>query len=74
MSSILTGQIIAKRQPKTATVAVDRIRVDPIYKKSYRLRKKLLVHDPDDVAIVGQTVRIKEIAPVSKRKNWIVVN
>lgn len=45
----------------------------PGYEKYVRRQRKLAVHDPKNVAAVGDEVEIVPCRPVSKRKRWRVV-
>jgi small subunit ribosomal protein S17 len=45
----------------------------PVYGKYIRRSTKLHVHDEDNTCRVGDTVRIKECRPVSRTKNWSLV-
>ena len=57
----------------TCTVAVERYVKHPKYKKYLRRTKKFLVHDAGNTAKVGETVDIKEVNPISKRKSFALV-
>jgi small subunit ribosomal protein S17 len=45
----------------------------PLYKKFIRRSKKYAAHDEHNVCKVGDTVRIVECPPISKRKTWTLV-
>ena len=70
---VLTGRVTSDKMDKTVTVLVDRRVMHPIYKKFIRRSKKYAAHDEHNVCAVGDTVRIVECAPISKRKTWTVV-
>jgi len=55
------------------TVLVHRRVMHPLYKKFIRRSKKYAAHDEANTCKVGDTVRIEECAPISKRKTWMVV-
>jgi small subunit ribosomal protein S17 len=57
----------------TCTVAVERYVKHPKYKKYLKRTKKFLVHDAGNTAKVGETVEIKEVNPISKRKSFALV-
>jgi len=69
---IFTGVVISKKMDKTATVAVERVVVHPLYKKRFRRSKKYHVHDELGVE-VGQTVSFVACKPVSKLKRWKII-
>ncbi len=70
---VLRGTVIASKMVDTCTVAVERYVKHPKYKKFLRRTKKYLVHDKGNKAIVGQTVDIKELRPISKNKHFELV-
>ena len=45
----------------------------PIYKKFIRRSKKFAAHDENNVSKIGDVVRIRECAPISKTKKWELV-
>ncbi|QQS38962.1 30S ribosomal protein S17 [Candidatus Woesebacteria bacterium] len=69
---IFKGKVISTKMAKTATVAVDRIVVHPIYKKRIKRTKKYHVHD-EMGAIVGQNVLFVASKPFSKLKKWKLI-
>jgi small subunit ribosomal protein S17 len=58
---------------KTITVRVDRRVKEPLYKKYITRSKKYAAHDEDNRCKIGDTVRIRECRPLSKRKSWEVL-
>ena len=70
---ILTGKVVKKSGDKTISVLVTRQTTHPVYKKIIRVSKKYLAHDRDNKIIVGESVRIQEIRPISKNKSWEVI-
>lgn len=69
---IFTGKVISTKMAKTATVAVERTVVHPMYKKRYKKIKKFHVHDELGTA-VGQTVKFAASKPISKFKKWKIL-
>ena len=67
---VLTGRVTSDKMDKTVTVLVDRRVMHPLYKKFIRRSKNYAAHDENNVCKVGDTVRIKECRPISKRKTW----
>lgn len=65
-----TGVVVSDVQDKTIIVAVDRRTPHPLYKKVIKVKKKFTAHDEANEAKVGDTVRIMETRPLSKRKRW----
>ncbi|MBU0569634.1 30S ribosomal protein S17 [Patescibacteria group bacterium] len=70
---IFTGKVISKKMEKTATVAVERTVVHPVYKKRMRRMKKYHVHDIFGTK-VGQIVQFVASKPYSKTKRWKIIN
>jgi small subunit ribosomal protein S17 len=70
---VLTGRVTSDKMDKTITVLVDRRVMHPLYKKYIRQSKKYAAHDEHNICKVGDTVRIVECPPISKRKTWMLV-
>ena len=70
---VLTGRVTSDKMDKTITVLVDRRVMHPLYKKFIRRSKKYAAHDEENLCKIGDTVRIEECRPISKRKTWTVV-
>ncbi len=68
------GMVVSDAPEKTVTVAVETLVRHPLYKKRVRRSKKFLVHDEGNEARVGDTVRIIETRPISRRKRWRLAN
>ena len=54
-------------------VRVERRVLHPVQKKFIRRSKKYHVHDEKNVCEIGDTVRIREVPPISKMKSWLLV-
>lgn len=70
---VLTGRVTSDKMDKTITVLVDRRVMHPLYKKFIRRSKKYAAHDEQNLCKVGDTVRIIECPPISKRKTWALI-
>ena len=70
---ILSGTVTSDRNAQTVTVLVERRFTHPVLKKTIRKSKKYRAHDPENRFRVGDSVRIRECAPISKTKRWEVV-
>jgi small subunit ribosomal protein S17 len=70
---ILQGTVVSDKQDKTVVVKVERRFTHPLLKKTVRRTKNYHAHDENNVAKVGQTVRIEESAPISRLKRWVLV-
>ena len=67
------GRVISNKMDKTITVLVERQVKHALYGKYMRRSTKLHAHDADNACKEGDVVRIAECAPMSKTKNWRVV-
>ncbi len=66
---IFIGKVIGLKQAKTATVAVERVKIHPIYKKRFKRSTKYQVQDEVGVKI-GDLVKFADSRPYSKSKKW----
>ena len=69
-----TGVVTSAKNDKTITVVVDTYKKDRLYGKRVRLSSKLHAHDENNVAKVGDTVKIMETRPLSKTKRYTLVS
>jgi len=69
---IFIGKVISTKMAKTATVAVERTVVHPMYHKRFKRIKKYHVHDELEVS-VGDIVRFAACKPISKLKKWKII-
>ena len=67
------GVVESSSMEKTITVLVRRRVKHPIYEKYVNKSKKFMAHDEKNDCNVGDTVKIMETRPLSKRKRWRVV-
>jgi small subunit ribosomal protein S17 len=70
---VLQGVVVSDACDKTVIVRVERRVMHPVYKKFITRSKKYAAHDESNVHKTGETVRIEESRPISKRKRWIVL-
>jgi small subunit ribosomal protein S17 len=70
---ILQGIVVSDACDKTVIIRVERRVMHPIYKKFVTTSKKYAAHDANNRHRVGDTVRIEESRPISKRKHWVVL-
>lgn len=66
------GKVVSDKMEKTVVVSVDFVRTHPLYHKRMTRTSKFFAHDEAGTCKIGDTVRIEECAPISKRKRWIV--
>ncbi|PID57115.1 MAG: 30S ribosomal protein S17 [Ignavibacteriae bacterium] len=67
------GVVVSTKMNKSVLVAMERKVSHPIYKKYYKKTTKLMAHDEKNECGVGDTIRIMETRPLSKNKNWRLV-
>ncbi|MDO6567785.1 30S ribosomal protein S17 [Alteromonas sp. 1_MG-2023] len=68
------GRVVSNKMDKTITVVVERFVKHPIYGKFIKRSTKLHAHDEENVCNQGDVVTISECRPLSKNKNWTLVN
>ena len=67
------GVVVSDKMDKTIVVAI-RTRVKhPLYGKIMNRTNKIKAHDEENQCGIGDTVRIMETRPISKDKNWRLV-
>ena len=67
------GRVVSNKMNKTVTILVERLVKHALYGKYIRRSTKLHAHDEDNACNEGDVVRISECRPLSKTKNWRVV-
>lgn len=67
------GRVVSDKMDKTIVVAVERNTHHPLYGKTIRKTTKYKVHDADNQCKIGDKVKIMETRPLSKEKNWRLV-
>ncbi|SIO11859.1 30S ribosomal protein S17 [Chitinophaga niabensis] len=67
------GLVSSNKMDKTITVEVERKVKHPIYGKFIKKTTKFMAHDEKNECSIGDTVRIMESRPLSKNKNWRMV-
>ena len=69
----LTGKVVSDKMDKTVVVNVQRYVAHKKYGKYYKIDKRYKVHDEKNEYVVGDTVVIEECRPLSKDKNFTVL-
>ncbi|MCL2558220.1 MAG: 30S ribosomal protein S17 [Treponema sp.] len=67
------GTVKSDKMMKTIVVAVETMKLHPLYKKYVKRLKKLKAHDEKNDAKIGDVVRVIECRPLSKEKRWRLV-
>lgn len=69
---VLSGTVVQDSMDKTVSVRVERTKRHPLYGKIIRTYKRYQVHDEGNQARIGDSVRIRQCRPVSRRKHFFV--
>ena len=67
------GVVTSNKMDKSITITVERRVKHPIYGKFVKKSKKFMAHDEKNECAEGDTVKIMETRPLSKLKNWRLV-
>jgi small subunit ribosomal protein S17 len=73
LRKIRVGVVVSNKMHKTVTVRLERVYQHALFQKIVRSSSKVLAHDEENKAVIGDLVEIIETRPLSKRKNWRVV-
>jgi small subunit ribosomal protein S17 len=68
-----TGRVVSNKMNKTITIIVESKMKHPIYGKFVNKSTKFKAHDVNNDCGEGDLVRIMETRPLSKSKNWRLV-
>jgi len=69
----LSGKIVSLKMNKTAIVEVTRYRQHPLYKKLLKISKRYKADKGDLELEIGYNVKIVETKPISKDKNFKIM-
>ena len=67
------GVVTSDKMEKSIVVSVERKVKHPKYGKFVKKTTRFIAHDENNDCHVGDTVRIMETRPLSKSKNWRMV-
>ena len=67
------GVVVSNKMDKTIIAAVERKEKHPLYGKFVKTNTKFVAQDDKNECGEGDTVRIMETRPLSKTKNWRLV-
>lgn len=73
MARTLTGEVTSNKSQKSIVVAIKTRKTHPIYKKQYSFTNKIMAHDENNEANIGDKVLITESRPLSAKKRWTLV-
>jgi small subunit ribosomal protein S17 len=69
----IEGRVVSNKMNKTVTILIERQIKHAMYGKYLRRSTKLHAHDENNECKEGDLVRVTECRPLSKTKNWRVV-
>jgi len=67
------GKVVSDKMDKTIVVAIEYNVKHPLYGKIMKRTYKLKAHDENQIAKVGDKVKVMETRPLSKDKRWRLV-
>lgn len=67
------GVVKTNKMDKSVTVSIERKEKHTMYGKFMKKTSTFVAHDESNDCNIGDTVRIMETRPLSKTKNWRVV-
>ena len=67
------GVVVSNKMDKSIVVEIERREKHPIYGKFIKKTDRFMAHDEKNECNIGDTVRIMETCPMSKRKCWRLV-
>ncbi|MEE9357755.1 30S ribosomal protein S17 [Candidatus Vondammii sp. HM_W22] len=70
---MLQGRVVSDKMGKSVTVVVERQVKHPLYGKFIRRSSKVHAHDENDECGIGDLVIVEQCKPLSKSKNWRLV-
>ncbi|WP_347157133.1 30S ribosomal protein S17 [Pontibacter chitinilyticus] len=68
-----SGKVVSNKMDKSITVLVESKMKHPMYGKFVNKSTKFMAHDEKNECNIGDVVRIQETRPLSKNKNWRLV-
>ena len=69
----ITGQVVSNKMDKSIVVTIERKVKHELYGKFLKKTSRLVAHDEENTCNEGDTVKIMETRPLSKSKNWRLV-
>jgi small subunit ribosomal protein S17 len=70
---VRSGRVTSDARDKTITVTIERLVRHPLYGRVVKMQKKLMAHDEQNEAHIGDLVEVMETRPLSKTKRWRLV-
>ncbi|SMO34856.1 30S ribosomal protein S17 [Solitalea koreensis] len=73
LRKVRIGKVVSNKMEKSIVVAVERKVKHPMYGKFIKKTTKFMAHDDKNECGIGDTVSIMETRPLSKNKNWRLI-
>lgn len=73
LRKVRIGKVVSDKMDKTIVVAMETKVRHPLYGKTVNRTTKFKVHDENNDANIGDTVKVMETRPLSKDKRWRLV-
>jgi len=70
----LIGNVVSDKCSKTRVILIENKTMHPLYKKTVLKKKKIMIHDEENKSKLGDTVKIVECRPISKKKKWALLD
>ena len=70
---VRTGYVVSDKMQKTIVVELEDRKQHALYGKILRTNSKVKAHDEDEIAGIGDRVRIQETRPLSKDKHFRLI-
>ncbi len=70
---VIVGKVVSNKMDKSITVLIERKVKHPLYGKYITRSTKMHAHDEQNICQEGDVVSIQECRPLSKLKNWVLV-
>ena len=67
------GVVVSNKMEKSITIVVKTKAKHPVYGKFVSKTSKFIAHDEKNDCNIGDTVKVSETRPLSKNKNWRLV-
>ena len=73
MKKIKIGHVVSDKMTQTIVVQVEERMLHKKYRKHINRHVKFHAHDPQEMAGIGDIVKIEECRPLSRLKRWRLI-
>jgi small subunit ribosomal protein S17 len=70
---VRVGTVVSSKMEKSIVVRIVRTMKHPLYQRVIRRSNRLMAHDEENTAGIGDLVRVMETRPLSKNKRWRLI-